>query len=127
MDTTPSSGASETILKTDVLGRIKTPRARREELLEQFERSALSGQKFAELVGVKYQTFATWAQKRRRQSGAYGGVKASTKAAEQVRWLEAVVQEAQSSLRGAGGNPGPYGDRNIYTDYPQIVLQSHYH
>ena len=97
MDTTPSSETRETILKTDVLGRVKTPRPRREELLDQFERSGLSGQKFAELAGLKYQTFATWAQKRRRQRGAYGGVKTPTKAAEQVRWLEAVVEEAQSA------------------------------
>jgi hypothetical protein len=93
MDTIPSS---EAILKTDVLGRIKTPRARRDELLDQFEASGLSGQKFAELVGLKYQTFASWVQKRRRQRGGYTAVKAPTKAVDQVRWLEAVVEEAQS-------------------------------
>jgi DNA-binding transcriptional regulator YiaG len=71
MNTTPTD---ETILKTDVLGRVKTPAARREQLLEEFERSGMSGQKFAELVGIKYQTFATWAQKRRRQRGADGAV-----------------------------------------------------
>ena len=60
MNTTPTD---EMILKTDVLGRVKTPLARREQLLDEFERSGLSGQKFAELVGVKYPTFATWAQK----------------------------------------------------------------
>jgi len=56
MNTTP---ADETILKTDVLGRVKTPAARREQLLDEFDRSGLNGRKFAE--------FATWAQKRRRQ------------------------------------------------------------
>jgi len=64
MNTTP---ADETILKTDVLGRVKTPAARREQLLDEFDRSGLNGRKFAELAGIKYQTFATWAQKRRRQ------------------------------------------------------------
>ena len=54
----------EVILKTDVLGRVKTPAARREGLLDEFERSGLSGRQFAELAGIKYQTFATWAQKR---------------------------------------------------------------
>src|ERR1700758_2999919 len=99
MNTTPSD---ETILKIDVLGRVKTPAARREQLLDEFERSGLSGQQFAELVGVKYQTFATWAQKRRRQRGTYPAAKAPAQAAEQVRWLEAVVEAARPS---GGKNP----------------------
>ena len=55
--------AGEVVLKQDVLGRVKTPKARREQLLDEFERSGLPGLKFAELAGIKYQTFATWAQK----------------------------------------------------------------
>ena len=95
MNTTPTD---EAILKTDVLGRVKTPAARREQLLDEFERSGLNGQKFAELVGIKYQTFATWAQKRRRQRGAYGAVKAPTRTTDKVRWLEAVVEQAQNTV-----------------------------
>jgi len=79
----------ETILKTDVLGRVKTPKERREQLLDEFEKSGLTGQKFAALVGVKYQTFATWAQKRRRARNAYPAVKRP----KQLRWLEAVVEQ----------------------------------
>jgi hypothetical protein len=86
MNTTPTT---EVVLKQDVLGRVKTPKARREQLLDEFERSGLTGQKFAEVVGIKYQTFATWAQKRRRQRGAYPAVKTP----KQLRWLEAVVGE----------------------------------
>jgi hypothetical protein len=59
----------EAVLKQDVLGRVKTPKARREQLLDEFERSGLPGLKFAELAGIKYPTFATWAQKRRCQRG----------------------------------------------------------
>ena len=55
------------ILKTDGLGRVRTPRERREQLLDEFERSGMSGVKFAEFVGLKYQTFATWWLQRRRQ------------------------------------------------------------
>jgi hypothetical protein len=44
------------VLKTDVLGRVRTPAVRRESLLDEFERSGLSGQKFAALVGIKYPT-----------------------------------------------------------------------
>src|SRR5262249_14332648 len=54
-----------------VSGRKKTLAARREQLVDEFERSGLSGCKSAELAGLKYQTFATWVQKRRRQNGTY--------------------------------------------------------
>jgi hypothetical protein len=53
-------------LKTDDLGRVRTPQARRESLLDEYERSGLSGAKFAALTGIKYSTFATWAQRRRK-------------------------------------------------------------
>jgi acetyl esterase/lipase len=94
MNTTP---ADEVILKTDVLGRVRMPAARREKLLDEFERSGVSGRKFAELIGIKYQTFATWAQKRRRARIDYPAAKAPAKATHQLRWLEAVVQEASAS------------------------------
>ena len=58
------------VLKQDGMGRVKTPAARREQLLDEFERSGLSGTKFAAMAGVKYQTFALWAQRRRRQRGS---------------------------------------------------------
>ncbi len=90
--------ADEVVIKADVLGRLRTSHERREQLLDEFERSGLTGQKFAAVVGIKYQTFATWAQKRRRQRGAYPAVKTT----KQLRWLEAVVQEAQDS---GGKNP----------------------
>jgi len=47
------------ILKTDTIGRVFTPPARREQLLEEFERSGLSGAKFAALAGIKYPTFVS--------------------------------------------------------------------
>jgi hypothetical protein len=88
---TDTNVAVEQILKTDAKGRVRTSAKRRESLLEEFDRSGLSGAKFAELAGIKYQTFATWLQKRRRQ----GTVPAKSENA--VRWLEAVVEKAQAS------------------------------
>src|SRR5690606_11128485 len=86
--------AEEAVLKADVLGRIRTPRERREKILDEFEGSGLSGRKFAELTGINYQTFATWAQKRRRERKQYPAApKISTKPVSQVRWLEAVVEQ----------------------------------
>ena len=45
---------------TDVLGRLHRTREQRERILHEYERSGLSGPKFAALCGVKYRTFATW-------------------------------------------------------------------
>jgi hypothetical protein len=68
-------------------------------LTDEFERSGLSGKKFTALVGVKYQTFATWAKKRREQRGLAGSVAAKPKPADSVRWLEAVVEKSSHSAQ----------------------------
>ena len=98
MNTTLSD---EVILKQDVLGRVKMPQARREQLLDEFERSGLPGLKFAALAGIKYQTFATWAQKRRRKrvADAVGQVTAAKKS---VRWLEAIMTPVPGAVVNAG-------------------------
>jgi hypothetical protein len=122
---TNTTEAEEPVLKTDVLGRVKTPAARREQLLDEFERSGLTGQKFAEVVGIKYQTFATWAQKRRRQRGAYPAAKVPARTTDKVRWLEAVVEQAQNA---GGKNPLalvlelPGGTKVQITDTKQAAL-----
>jgi hypothetical protein len=79
----------EAVLKTDKRGRVRTPPARREQVLDEFERSGLSGKQFAALVGVKYQTLATWASKRRRARGLTPALKGSPG----LRLFEAVVEE----------------------------------
>ncbi len=58
------------LLKTDALGRVKVPPKKRETILDAFEQSGMSGSAFASHIGVTYQTFATWVQKRRRQREA---------------------------------------------------------
>ncbi len=85
--------AGETILKTDAKGRVQTPPERREKLLEEFERSGLSGAKFATLAGIKYQTFAAWVTRRRQQRGL---AQAPATRPNPVQWLEAVVREANA-------------------------------
>ena len=92
------SGAVTPILKTDALGRVRTPAERREHLLDEYERSGMSGLQFAEFVGIKYQTFATWAQQRRRRlkTAASSKPPVQADAAKQVRWMEAVLEQAQS-------------------------------
>jgi hypothetical protein len=98
MNTTPTN---EVVLKQDVLGRVKTPKERREQLLDEFERSGLPGLKFAELAGIKYQTFATWAQKRRRKRGDDAAGKLPV-AKPSVQWLEAVVAPPPGAVVKAG-------------------------
>jgi hypothetical protein len=87
--------AEGVVLKTDGLGRVKTPSERREQLLDEFERSGLTGTKFAALAGIKYQTFAAWLAKRRRQRDPASTVPA--KPVDSMQWLEAVVQQAHNA------------------------------
>jgi hypothetical protein len=54
------------ILKVDILKRVRVPKARREAILDEFERSGLSGAAFAKLHDLKYSTFASWSLKRRK-------------------------------------------------------------
>jgi hypothetical protein len=76
---------------------MRTSVERRESLLAEFEKSGLSGKKFAELAGIKYQTLATWLQKRRKQGNA-------VKAGRTVKWLEAVVEQAQNPAAPAASS-----------------------
>jgi hypothetical protein len=84
------------ILKTDALARVKTPPERRQQLLDEFERSGLSGIKFAALVGVKYSTLAGWAAQRKRQGQTGSRAIRSGKRSPPVQWVEAVLDQAQS-------------------------------
>jgi hypothetical protein len=91
--------ADESLLKTDTKGRVQTPPERRETLLEEFERSGLSRAQFAQLSGIKYQTFASWVVRRRKQRGA---VTPGMTSPNPVRWLEAVVTKAKMAHGEAG-------------------------
>ncbi len=64
----------EKLMSSDARGRVFIPKERREALLDEFERSGLSGVKFAQLAGVKYPTFAYWVKRRReaRQAEVLG-------------------------------------------------------
>ncbi|WAC21095.1 hypothetical protein OVA24_06825 [Luteolibacter sp. SL250] len=68
MTTTKEDGK---LIKVDAIGRVRTAAAQREALLDAYESSGLSGPEFAARHGVKYLTFATWLQKRKRRTGSY--------------------------------------------------------
>lgn len=80
------------LLKTDALGRVRMPRERRESILDAFEQSGMSGQAFAARIGVKYPTFATWVQKRRRERGDYAGKEGRAVGGPSIPLLEAVME-----------------------------------
>jgi DNA-binding transcriptional regulator YiaG len=116
--------ASEQILKRDVIGRVQTPQGLRERIVDEFERSGMSGREFARMAGMKYPTFASWVQKRRRANGVYEAVKRGEcklphmdvgrgkrhtaqgeikQLANSKAFMEAVVDVAQGN-RGEGNN-----------------------
>jgi len=96
----PSTGM--VILKQDGQGRVRTPSARREQLLDEFDRSGLSGPKFAALAGVKYQTFASWVLKRKRQRATVAATQVPAPTAANLKWLEAVMEPANTPAVVAG-------------------------
>jgi transposase-like protein len=58
-----------TIIKSDCTGRARYTQQFRDEVLAAYEASGMSGPAFAEHCGLKYQTFAGWVAKRRREKG----------------------------------------------------------
>jgi hypothetical protein len=93
------------ILKTDTRGRVRVPAERREELLNEFERSGISAMRFAKMAGVNYATFANWRQKRRKakaqdQESAQEGLAGASRP---VRLFEAFMEPARSAAASSGG------------------------
>jgi transposase-like protein len=75
----------------DEAGRVWTPRELRDGVLDEFERSGMSATQFAKRLGVKYPTFASWVQQRRRERGA----------GDKLQWVEATVAAPTVSPRKA--------------------------
>lgn len=99
------TNSEEKLMSSDARGRVLVPKERREALLDEFERSGLSGVKFARMAGVKYPTFAYWVHRRRevRQASTVGR---GTQGAGPGRsgFVEAVLDRAAPGviLGGAG-------------------------
>ena len=87
-----STICAESLLKCDRVGRVRVSEERRSALLAEFDRSYLSAQAFAELVGVRYSTFAGWIQ--RRRAASRGSENSGTERAS-IRLVEAEVVEAR--------------------------------
>jgi hypothetical protein len=88
---------AEQILKVDRAGRVWTPREQREAALDEFERSGMPASKFAERIGVKYSTFATWAHQRRKLRGCVDAVPEPRAEPAALKWVEAVPEDVRPS------------------------------
>jgi transposase len=96
-----NGGSGTEILKVDRMGRVRVPRERRRALLVEFERSGMSAVEFAKWSGVKYQTFATWVQKKRGRAEGCGRDRPEEAVAmEPMKWAEAVCAQGEAA-------PGP--------------------
>lgn len=106
-----SGGPDGGILKRDARGRVRTSVRQREAILDEFERSGLSGPKFSQVSGVCYQTFAGWMLQRRRARGdddlasRRGSVRRSEPGPALLRWVEA--ETGVSNGPGSGSKRGP--------------------
>ena len=121
---TSTNGMVDGIIKQDTRGRLRTTRERREVLLAEYDRSAMTGRKFAKWAGIKYTTFANWLQKRRKL-GCRALAAPVVKNATNTRWLEAVVdsspQKEPAKLKAVGLIVhGPGGIRMELNDEKQV-------
>jgi hypothetical protein len=78
---------------------VRTPRERREVLLEEYERSGMSGIAFAEKYGIKYTTLASWIQKKKKRT--LSDLK-EPEVGVGVQWVEAVVPEQRDHNEDGG-------------------------
>ena len=62
----------DTGARRDTIGRVVTPKARRDELLQAYRVSGLTQAEFARREGVKYTTFAHWLQAYTKSAAAKG-------------------------------------------------------
>jgi hypothetical protein len=95
------------ILSQDARGRVLVSRERREALLEEYDRSGMSGVKFAQYVGIKYSTLASWLQKRRRRRDREKMLLEASTDTEAGKsnggWIEAVLENGSRPRLPAGG------------------------
>jgi hypothetical protein len=89
----------QNVLQADEHGRIRTPKERREAVLDEFERSGLSGAKFARLAGIKYPTFMYWL-KQRRDAG--GKARSAAGESQALGFVEALIEGASHRRSSEG-------------------------
>jgi hypothetical protein len=71
---------------------------RREALLSQFEKSGMTGKRFAAWAGINYQTLCGWLQ-RRRKAGSQQPAVAEPRS---LQWVEATLEGESRQAPGRG-------------------------
>ena len=91
----------ETGEQRDALGRRRTPRERRAELLAAYRQSGLTQKAFARREGITYTTFCCWAQAERRKGklpvAPAGRKRQRTQRVPPVRFVEAALAPTSAS------------------------------
>ena len=90
MTSTASLLSAGEILKQDSLGRVRTPLAKRQEILAAFDGSGISAARFAAMVGINYSTFCSWVQERNQKQGK-DSVLTGAAAKPEVQWIGAEI------------------------------------
>ena len=92
------------ILSRDARGRVLVTPERREALLAEYDRSGMSGIKFAEYIGIRYSTVAYWLHRRRQlqQKAIIKAVGETKPGMSNGTWVEAVVENASGPGVPAG-------------------------
>jgi hypothetical protein len=87
------------MLPVDTRGRVRVSVQRREALLAQFDKSGMTGKRFAAWAGINYQTLCGWLQRRRKAAAGQGSSGTDSRS---LQWVEAVVEgeSTQTPRRG---------------------------
>ena len=106
---------TEQVLKVDEAGRVWTPRELRDAVLDEFERSGMPATQFAARLGVKYPTFASWVQQRRKSRGD----------AKSLKWVEAAVASPATARSKSLTVQLPGGARMEVVDAEQAKIAAY--
>jgi hypothetical protein len=85
--------SSVEVLKVDTVGRVCTPKEKRDEILVAYRKSGMTGRQFAQFCGIKYATLMNWVGKANREASAGRAI-----GAEGIRWVEASVESSGEAL-----------------------------
>ena len=97
-ETTSTTEACQ-VLPVDTRGRVRVSAQRREALLGQFDKSGMTGKRFAAWAGINYQTLCGWLQRRRKAAASQGP---STTGPRSLQWVEATLEGDSRQAPGRG-------------------------
>lgn len=110
------------VLKADRNGRLRMSRERQEALLDEFERSGVSGVQFTAAHGINYQTFLGWRKRRRRQGKKRRSIGTAPTPAPKFELQEVVVGDSSGEDAAALEVEIPGGIRLRLSNREQVDL-----